>query len=745
MKNIVFRRSFTAILLMTPTLLTAAGFNDTGITTCSNADSNGLGCPVNGFPGQDAEFGRDTAIGTAMKVGGGDAGFDFTKLDSNGRELPITATNHHCIRDNVTGLVWEIKTNDGGLRDQDWTYTWHPDANSVDGDAGRFNGNNCYRSGEHVGRCDTDWFVQDVNEDGLCGFNDWRMPTVKELVGIAHYGQYHPAIDSNYFRNTQNAEYWSGSPDVANSHNAWYVNFNTGFPEVDSWDDSYHVRLVRGTPIADTFIDNNNGTVTHLNTELMWAKCSEGQAVLDCVGDAMEMDWRTALTRANNAQLAGYTDWRLPNIKELQALIDYTRFDPAIDTGFFPNTPRVSRTNQWFWSSSPDAYYLNGAWVINAMNGSGKASGHVCDNLAYVRLVRTSIPLIITQNGTGSGHITSTNGQVNCTTTWCLFNMNSGDSVVLNAMPNENAQFTGWSGGGCSGIETCTVTMNIAQTVNAAFAINQTRSRSLVLSVSGAGAVNSDPSGINCPGDCNESYSDGATVTLTATPAANNTLMTWGGACSGNSDCHVTLNTSTNVTASFGEARHSSLDRNQLDWQVTELYIATLGYAPDNEGLQHWINNLRTVGWSITQVAQSFFDQPLVQSLYPADNGNDALIDALYQNLFGRAADAVGKTYWLDELNSGRLTRNQVVIALINGGWANADAAIDMQRFGNRIQVGLAFANEQAQRGLFYTALSTNEQAALRRIGAEILTGVTDDVTTRDAAIAALPGLLDAL
>ncbi len=146
----------------------AGGLNDTGITTCSNATQNGLPCPVAGFPGQDAEYGTN--------------GFNFTKLDASGNALPASATNHTCVLDNVTGLVWEVKTADGGLRDQKWTYTWY-DSSAPGGNPGTASGGTCH----DTGRCDTEKFTLDVNTAGLCGFHDWRMPNLKELVGIVDY------------------------------------------------------------------------------------------------------------------------------------------------------------------------------------------------------------------------------------------------------------------------------------------------------------------------------------------------------------------------------------------------------------------------------------------------------------------------------------------------------------------------------------------------------------------------------
>jgi hypothetical protein len=180
-------------------------------------------------------------------------------------------------------------------------------------------------------------------------------------------------------------------------------------------------------------------------------------------------------------------------------------------------------------------------------------------------------------------------------------------------------------------------------------------------------------------------------------------------------------------------------------WRVTEIYIATLGYAPDNEGLQYWIGNIQTGGWTPITVAQSFFDQPAVEALYPPAAGNDALIEALYQNLFGRAPDAEGRAYWLGELTAGRVSRDQMIITLIDAGWTNPAAAADMVRFGHRIEVGEAFAAYQAEHGILFSKLSAEDRAYLNRVGTEVLAGVTAEAATREAAIATIPTLLDPL
>ena len=215
--------------------------NDTGITTCSDASSNGNHCPMTGFPGQDAEFGRDANSATNSDTDG-HAGFKFTKIDTSGGALDVGAGTWSCIFDNVTGLMWEVKTNDGGLRYMNNTYTWYnPDSSTNGGNSSTQNGGICTGSIN----CDTYSFVQAVNTAGLCGHSDWRMPTMDELTGIADLSVTSPTIDTTFFPNTPSSSFWSSSPYAWDSSNAWDVVFSGGN---DYWNDrsnTYAVRLVR--------------------------------------------------------------------------------------------------------------------------------------------------------------------------------------------------------------------------------------------------------------------------------------------------------------------------------------------------------------------------------------------------------------------------------------------------------------------------------------------------------------------
>jgi len=214
--------------------------NDTGITTCSDASTNGLPCPVSGFEGQDGEFGRDV---THNDDSDGHAGFSFTKLDANGNDLAASASEWSCVRDNVTGFIWEVKTNDGGLRDKDNSYTWYNSTGiNDDGNAGTQNGGSC----PDGNNCDTEKYVQAVNATNLCGANDWRLPAVEGLRSIVDYSRYNPAIDVNFFPNTSSTWFWSSSPTASGSNDAWLVHFNNGYGSAHYGLSSQAVRLVRG-------------------------------------------------------------------------------------------------------------------------------------------------------------------------------------------------------------------------------------------------------------------------------------------------------------------------------------------------------------------------------------------------------------------------------------------------------------------------------------------------------------------
>ena len=182
--------------------------NDTGITFGASSSSNFTVCGGPGEQVQDCANGRDA---TNNDDSDGHAGFSFTKLDASGNDLPANASNWSCVRDNVTQLIWEVKTNNDipDLHDMDHTYTWYDDNPQTNGGGFGISDGGICTAGVS---CDTQGFTNAVNQAGLCGANDWRMPSVIELLGIVNYNAFNPAIDRTFFPNTISDVYWSATP-----------------------------------------------------------------------------------------------------------------------------------------------------------------------------------------------------------------------------------------------------------------------------------------------------------------------------------------------------------------------------------------------------------------------------------------------------------------------------------------------------------------------------------------------------
>ena len=159
------------------------------------------------------------------------------------------------------------------------------------------------------------------------GYTDWRLPTPAELFSIFNHQNLNPALDTTYFPNNPagTADYWWTSDIYGNSTtNVWCSNAGGGLggkPKSETLSYTppgiyrYSARYVRGTKPSNlhSYVNNLDGTVTDTDTGLMWTQVP-----------AAATTWDAALSYAENLSLDGYTDWRLPNIKELQTLTDYT-------------------------------------------------------------------------------------------------------------------------------------------------------------------------------------------------------------------------------------------------------------------------------------------------------------------------------------------------------------------------------------------------------------------------------------
>jgi hypothetical protein len=185
---------------------------------------------------QDCSHGRNAQLlaGNLSRSGinTNNNGFDFNILGPTGNlyaQKPWT-----CVRDNHTGLVWEVKTDDGGIHDKDNKYRWG-------GTTAKGNGLGTYYP-------DWDVLVNGSNADYFCGYNDWRVPTLKELHSVIDYSKNFPTFDKKaFFTNTIDfGIYWTSSPFAESDEDAWYIFLGEPLGNKAKRENNYYVRLVRG-------------------------------------------------------------------------------------------------------------------------------------------------------------------------------------------------------------------------------------------------------------------------------------------------------------------------------------------------------------------------------------------------------------------------------------------------------------------------------------------------------------------
>lgn len=316
--------------------------NDTGSTLCRSSEGRDkVDCRGSG---QDGQYGRDARRGRA---GDGAAGFAFTRVCHSGElagagncpAMPVLGTGPNdwgCTKDKVTGLTWEIKTADEGLRD--WRRRFrHLGTGAPDDDSA---------------------YLAAVNAAGLCGAQDWRLPVLTELQGIVHYGlaQPGPVLDAPWWPLTAADGHWTAThgqqPDAA-----WAVDFRDGSTRLTDarFGRAMAVRLVRG-PLAVAPAERfqvQAQEVLDRFTGLVWRRCAEGQVPGEagCEGRATRMNWRHALRQAQALSTASGQAWRLPNAKELESIVAHDATGVLIDLLAFPGT-QPGR----YWTATPWAY-----------------------------------------------------------------------------------------------------------------------------------------------------------------------------------------------------------------------------------------------------------------------------------------------------------------------------------------------------------------------------------------------------
>ncbi len=266
--------------------------------------------------------------------------------------------------DNVTGLIWQRSpdTDDDGDIDINDKLTW-PEAQA---------------------------YPATLNAQSYGGYDDWRLPTIKELYSLVDFRGMDPSacnteadcpglvpfIDTSYFDfaygDTSAGErvidsQWASSTlyvSTVDEELLFGVNFADGRIKgygliIQGSDKTFLVICVRSNTDygINNFVDNGDGTITDRATDLMWMQDDSGAG----------MFWEDALGYAETLSFAGYDDWRMPNAKELQSILDYTRSpDTTSSAAIDPVYNVTSITNEegvadypYYWCSTTHARYVD--------------------------------------------------------------------------------------------------------------------------------------------------------------------------------------------------------------------------------------------------------------------------------------------------------------------------------------------------------------------------------------------------
>ncbi|RPD96209.1 DUF1566 domain-containing protein [Aureibaculum marinum] len=245
----------------------------------------------------------------------------------------------------------------------------------------------------------------------LGGYTDWRVPTLKELYSLINFTgrvmgetSIDMFIDTEYFNQPLgdtsigereiDAQTWSSTEYVGltmgGDQTVFGVNFVDGrikgYPKYNPGtqiENKMYFRMVRGNTDygKNNFIDNGDGTISDLATGLMWQKADDG----------IGKDWEEALSYAENLTLASYSDWRLPNAKELQSIVDYTRSPQTTNSAAIDPIFEITEINYpdgssghypFFWTSTTHLDGVNpysGAVYIAFGEGLGEMNGVLLD------------------------------------------------------------------------------------------------------------------------------------------------------------------------------------------------------------------------------------------------------------------------------------------------------------------------------------------------------------------------------
>ncbi len=328
----------------------------TGQELCFSDEETSITCPSMG----EAFYGQDR--------------------QTNGFKASYTDNGDGTVTDNNTGLIWQKSPDingDGNIDVDDTMYI-----------------------------ADVTSYAESLS---LAGHDDWRLPTIKELYSLIKFtgtdssnssssdtSVLTPFIDTDYFEfaygdtdageRVIDAQYASSTSYVSTVDNDLQFGLNFADGRIKGYPPhikKFYVHCVRGDSYGDNdFTDNGDSTITDNSTGLMWTQNDSGQG----------LNWEEALAwvvTKNSESYLGHNDWRLPNAKELQSIVDYTRSpdttsSPAINAVF--NTTSITNEEgakdyPYFWTSTTHKSYSSSGdnGEAAAYVSFGRALGYVDD------------------------------------------------------------------------------------------------------------------------------------------------------------------------------------------------------------------------------------------------------------------------------------------------------------------------------------------------------------------------------
>lgn len=256
--------------------------------------------------------------------------------DQYGTANSFTRDSAGVVTDNVNGLMWQ---NTSSIAVRTWT--------------------------------SAETYCNDLTLDG---YSDWRLPSLTDLESIVDYSKQDPAVSNEFYNAGTLYYYWSSTPNNQLTDQAWAMSLFYGREYTAPKSNSQYVMCVRGNsaPSKSYSRDNTNETVTDNNLGLMWEDDSEAST--------QTMYWTSAINYCENKTPGGYSDWRLPNYRELATLVDRGQSNPAINNTF------IYKASGYYWSSTlfPDITSSE-FFVINFSDGTLLYNGNSFNY--YVRCV----------------------------------------------------------------------------------------------------------------------------------------------------------------------------------------------------------------------------------------------------------------------------------------------------------------------------------------------------------------------